>query len=210
MFDVMIIILDYGVGNLNSIKNMIKKVGFVSEISSDPEVVAKGTKFILPGVGSFSYGMTKLRSTPYFKVLEQKVLKEKIPILGVCLGAQLLFEESEEGGHSKGLGWIKGRVTKFKYTSNEEELKIPHMGWNFALPVKKSRLLDGLDENARFYFVHSYHFNCSDKDTPLLTTVYGQPFISAVEKENVIGVQFHPEKSHKFGMQLYKNFLNYY
>lgn len=206
----MIVILDYGVGNLNSIKNMVKKVGFDSEITSDPEVVSKGTKFILPGVGSFNYGITKLKSTPYFNTLEQKVLQEKKPILGVCLGAQLLFEESEEGERTEGLGWIKGKVKKFKFSSNETELKIPHMGWNFVRSVKRSKLLEGLDENARFYFVHSYHFDCCDDDSPLLTTVYGHSFVSAVEKGNVIGVQFHPEKSHKFGMKLYKNFLNHY
>jgi len=205
----MIVILDYGVGNLNSIKNMIKKVGFTSVITSDVNMIKEATKFILPGVGSFEYGINKLRNMPYFSVLEKKVLVEKIPILGVCLGAQLLFEESEEGGSISGLGWIKGCIKKFKI-EQDYDLKIPHMGWNYVTPLKKSKLLDGIDEKSRFYFVHSYHFDCEDKGTPLLETNYGYSFVSAVEKDNVLGVQFHPEKSHKFGMKLYSNYLNNY
>lgn len=189
---------------------MIKKIGFKAEITSNPQLISKGTKFILPGVGSFEYGINKLKSMPYFSILESKILTEKVPILGVCLGAQLLFEKSEEGNESPGLGWIKGTITKFKFTEKDLELKIPHMGWNFVRPLKKSMLLNDLNPTSRFYFVHGYHFNCEEEKTKLLETEYGYPFISAVEKENILGVQFHPEKSHKFGMILYKNFLNNY
>lgn len=206
----MIVIIDYGVGNLNSIKNMVKKVGFKSEITSDIDLISSATKFILPGVGSFEYGIKKLRSMPYFSVLQDKVLLNKTPIIGVCLGAQLLFEESEEGNSVKGLGWIAGKIKKFNIQDKNLELKVPHMGWNYVKPLKESRLLNNLNQNSRFYFVHSYHFECEEKGVELLETNYGYPFISAVEKGNIIGVQFHPEKSHKFGMQLYSNFLNNY
>lgn len=207
----MIIIIDYGVGNLNSIKNMIKKVGFNSEITSDIEIIRKGTKFILPGVGSFAYGINRLRNMPYFSVLEHLILVEKKPILGVCLGAQLLFEESEEGVDAKGLGWIKGSIEKFDHKLiSEKGLKVPHMGWNFTKPLKKSKLLEGIDKNSRFYFVHSYHINSNDEEANLLETEYGYSFVSAIEKDNILGVQFHPEKSHKFGMKLYSNYLNNY
>lgn len=206
----MIIIIDYGVGNLNSIKNMIKKVGFESTITSEVGIIKKATKFILAGVGSFEYGINKLKSMPYFSVLQKKVLTDKIPILGVCLGAQLLFEESEEGKPVPGLGWIKGNIKKFNIQDKSTGLKVPHMGWNYVKPLKKSKLLVGLDKEARFYFVHSYHFECQKKEVKLLETSYGYPFVSAVEKDNIIGVQFHPEKSHKFGMQLFSNFLNNY
>ena len=165
---------------------MIKKIGFKAEITSNPQLISKGTKFILPGVGSFEYGIKKLKSMSYFSILESKILTEKVPILGVCLGAQ------------------------FKFTEKDLELKIPHMGWNFVRPLKKSMLLNDLNPTSRFYFVHGYHFNCEEEKTKLLETEYGYPFISAVEKENILGVQFHPEKSHKFGMILYKNFLNNY
>ncbi|WP_299548825.1 imidazole glycerol phosphate synthase subunit HisH [Seonamhaeicola sp.] len=206
----MIIIIDYGVGNLNSIKNMIKKVGFKAEITSNIDQISKGTKFVLPGVGSFEYGINKLRSMSYFSVLEKKILEEKTPVLGVCLGAQLLFEASEEGSPVDGLGWIKGSIKKFKHSDKNYNLKIPHMGWNYVKPLKYSKLLEGLDEKSRFYFVHSYHFECKEKEANLLETSYGYPFVSGVEKENVLGVQFHPEKSHKFGMQLYSNYLKNY
>lgn len=205
----MTVIIDYGVGNLNSIKNMIKKIGFEAVISSQIYDIDKASKLILPGVGSFEYGMNKLRNSSFFELLEKKVIKEKTPILGVCLGAQLLFETSEEGENIKGLGWIRGNVRKFE-KDHYPNLKIPHMGWNYVKSLKKSKLMNDMPSEPRFYFVHSYHFELTDRSSALMETEYGYPFISAVEKGNVLGVQFHPEKSHKFGKQLYYNFLSSY
>lgn len=206
----MITIVDYQIGNLTSIQNMLKKNGFESIIATDIEQIEKGEKFILPGVGSFEYGIEKLRSMDYFDLFEKKILHEKKTILGVCLGAQLLFEESEEGNSPKGLGWLKGRVIKFKPESMGIIEKIPHMGWNNIEPQKPSKLLSGLEIENRFYFVHSYHILCDNKSDELSRTNYGYSFVSGVERGNILGVQFHPEKSHRFGMQLYRNFANNY
>jgi glutamine amidotransferase len=208
----MIIIIDYEIGNLTSIKNMIKKAGSDSTITSDVSKIATASKFILPGVGSFEYGIRKLRSMPYFDLLEKRVLEDKIPLLGICLGAQLLFERSEEGASSLGLGWIKGKVIKFNGTESLQQniIKVPHMGWNRVKKLKDSKLTQGISELSRFYFVHSYHFVCKYPEDALFETFYGYPFVSGVENNNILGVQFHPEKSHKFGMKLYSNFLNNY
>ncbi|MNK10373.1 Imidazole glycerol phosphate synthase subunit HisH 1 [compost metagenome] len=205
----MILIYDYGVGNLTSIANMLKKAGAKSKISNEEEDVLSADKIILPGVGSFEYGINKLRELSSFAILEREVIQHKKPILGVCLGAQLLFNSSEEGNNPKGLGWIDGEIKKFDETHFKNGEKVPHMGWNWVRQKKESKLLEGLDD-ARFYFVHSYHMKPFNSEDILLRTEYGYPFISAVEKENVIGVQFHPEKSHKFGLKLYQNFVKNY
>lgn len=203
----MITIIDYKVGNLKSIQNILKRIGYDSIIASDVDQIHSGTKFILPGVGSFEYGMEKLKSMNYFDLLEKKILIEKRPILGVCLGLQLFFEKSEEGGCIDGLGWLKGSVVKFDEESMNPLSKIPHMGWNYIVPQKESKILEGLDSSSRFYFVHSYHIQCEDHKDELMKTNNGYSFVSGVEKDNIIGVQFHPEKSHKFGKTLYKNFI---
>lgn len=204
----MITIIDYQVGNLTSIKNMLKKIGSDSIITSDTEQIANGEKFILPGVGSFEYGIEKLKNMSFFQELEKKILVEKKPILGVCLGAQLLFQNSEEGNNPKGLCWLEGEVVKFNITKMEKKQNVPHMGWNTVESQKRSVLLNNFEANARFYFVHSYHIICRNREDELLKTYYGYPFVSAVERENIIGVQFHPEKSHRFGLELYKNFAS--
>jgi glutamine amidotransferase len=206
----MITIIDYDLGNLESIKNMFSKVGIEATITKDTELISKGEKFILPGVGSYEYGISKLKGMPYFDVLESKIMKEKKPILGICLGAQLLFESSEEGNSPTGLGWLKGKVVKFRPELMSEPLKIPQMGWNWVKSNKESKLAEGMNEESRFYFVHSYHFAETEAANILFSSEYGYEFVSGIEKENILGVQFHPEKSHNFGFQLFKNFaLNY-
>ncbi len=202
----MIVIIDYKMGNIGSVTNMIKKIGYRSLVASKIEEVQYATKIILPGVGHFEKAMSNLRELNLIEVLNQKALVEKVPILGICLGMQLLSERSEEG-NSAGLGWIKGEVCKFSFGENPNKLKVPHMGWNTIHQQKNSDLLENLDLNSRFYFVHSFHFNCYDPADILCTSEYGYNFVSGVSHENVMGVQFHPEKSHKFGMLLLKNFI---
>jgi glutamine amidotransferase len=206
----MVTIIDYGVGNLHSIKNMLKKIGVESIISSETADIENAEKFILPGIGSFEYGMNKLRNASYFNILQQKVLQNKTPIMGVCLGAQLLLNESEEGKTVEGLGWIDGKAVKFDQNLMGESFKVPHMGWNELILKKESRLFKEMYPDQRYYFVHSYHMVCYHKADILAESNYSYNFVAAVEKQNVLGVQFHPEKSHKFGMKLYENFIKYY
>ena len=200
----MIVILDYGIGNLNSIKNMIKKTGHKAIITSSKEELSKADKIILPGVGSFDFAMKKIKSMSFFPLLEKKVLEEKIPVLGVCLGAQMLLNKSEEG-KEEGLGWITGKSIKFNF--KDKTYRVPHMGWNYIEKMKSTILLDDLPSNPRFYFVHSYYMECENSNDEMTITDYGSKFVSGINKENIYGVQFHPEKSHKFGLQLYKNFI---
>ena len=206
----MIVIIDYGVGNLSSIKNMLRKCGFESEVSSDPAVVASASHLILPGVGSFDHGIANLRAAPYFEVLSDKVLVQRTPFLGVCLGAQLLADSSEEGV-LPGLGWIKGRVVRFdKEKMAKSNLKVPHMGWAEVQKKKNSPVFNDMYPDPRFYFVHSYHWVCDDISSELVSATYGYEFTAGVEQGNILGVQFHPEKSHKYGMRLYENFIRNY
>lgn len=198
----MIVVIDYGMGNLGSIANMIKKVGYKSLISSDLEEIKKATKLILPGVGSFDNGMKNLQERGMVEILNQKVLVEKTPILGICLGMQLMTKSSEEGSLS-GLRWIDAQTKRFV----SDTLKIPHMGWNIIKHQKNSQLFDEIEREKRFYFVHSYCVSCNQEADILTNTNYIQDFVSSFEKENIVGVQFHPEKSHKFGMNLIKNFV---
>lgn len=206
----MLTIIDYQVGNLVSIKNMLARIGFTGvRISSDPADIETAEKLIIPGVGHFDYGMEKLRNADFFDILNRRVLEDKVPVLGICLGAQLLLDSSEEG-NTPGLGWISGNSRKFDESRMTAGLKIPHMGWGEVRVLKQSPLLAGLPEDARFYFVHSYYMQCTDPSHHLLSAEHGHPFIAAVEKDNIAGVQFHPEKSHKYGMALLKNFMTNY
>ncbi len=198
-----IVIIDYGMGNIGSIENMIRRIGGKAIISSSKEVIEHAEKLILPGVGSYRNAVLELKRQELWGIIDQRVKNNKVPILCICLGAQLVVEFSEEGGID-GFGWIKGQVIKFDSSNN---LKIPHMGWNHVIPKKKSRLFAEMPEVSRFYFVHSYHFADLDETDILTTTVYGNEFASSLEKNNIYAVQFHPEKSHKFGMQLFENFL---
>ena len=201
----MIVVIDYGLGNLGSITNMLKKVGVPVLISSDPTEVEKADKLVLPGVGAFDAGMNNIAARGLTPLLNYRVLEQKTPILGVCLGMQLLCKRSEEG-HLPGLGWLDAEVIRFKFDNNNTTLKIPHMGWNSLSVRKPHPLFADLETENRFYFVHSYHVVCADMGNVLAHTNYGYDFASAVVKDNIMGVQFHPEKSHKFGMRLYKNF----
>ena len=206
----MLTIIDYEVGNLTSIKNMLERIGFSNVIiSGKKEDIDAANKLILPGVGHFDYGMAHLRNASFFDLLNKKVLVDKTPILGICLGAQLLLNGSEEG-NTPGLGWIEGNSTKFSSEKLSPHLKIPHMGWNEVTPLKNSALLQDLPEDPRFYFVHSYHMTCKNPENHLLSATYGYKFVAGVEKNNILGVQFHPEKSHKYGMALLKNFVTNY
>ncbi|UTW62648.1 imidazole glycerol phosphate synthase subunit HisH [bacterium SCSIO 12741] len=206
----MITIIDYEVGNLFSIKNILKKIGVKSQIIADPEKAKDAEKLILPGVGNFGHGMQKLRESGWEEMLNQKVLTEKTPILGICLGMQLLTQGSEEAPDVKGLGWFEADTRKFVFNENPKRLKVPHMGWNDVKVENNSRLFDGFEEERRFYFVHSYHVVCENSADVMGTTHYGYDFTCALEKDNILGAQFHPEKSHRFGMQLLKNFANNY
>ena len=198
----MIVIIDYEVGNLGSVQNMFKKVGAPSQISKDPAVIEQATKLLLPGIGRFDFCMQALKRSGLIPLLQKKVLVEKTPTLGICVGFQMLAEKSEEGVEP-GLGWIPAEVKKFK---SQADLKVPHMGWNWVKPLKDSKLLQNFGEEPRFYFAHSYYMESGVAEYNLLQTDYGVTFTSAIQKENLYGVQFHPEKSHKFGMTLFKNF----
>ena len=198
----MIAILDYGIGNLKSIYNMFKKVGIESIITSDIEMVKKADKYLLPGVGSFDHGINNLINASFFQALEREILENKKPILGICLGMQLFTNSSEEG-KEKGLGWIDAQTIKFEL--DDKSLSIPHMGWNKTIPTDTSNIFKNLEVN-RFYFVHSYHVVCNNDKNILATANYDKTFTCSIYKDNIYGVQFHPEKSHKFGTQLFKNF----
>lgn len=204
----MIYIVDYKTGNLGSIKNMLKKIGEPSEIISDPNILLGAKKIVLPGVGAFDKGVSKLKDSGMWEVLNKKVLVEKIPILGICLGAQLMTKGSEEGD-LEGLGWINANTIKFQVV-DKKKFKIPHMGWNQIEVLKESALMKNMYPNPRFYFVHSYYMRFNNIGQALFQATYEDSFHAAFEKDNILGVQFHPEKSHKFGMRLLENFVNHY
>ncbi|MBS1659708.1 MAG: imidazole glycerol phosphate synthase subunit HisH [Bacteroidetes bacterium] len=205
----MIAIVDYGVGNLASIMNMLKKAGVDAIVTSDPVLIESAAKLILPGVGAFDTCAGKLQESGLLPLLNKKVLEDKTPVLGVCVGMQLLLEGSEEG-ELPGLGWIKGRVVKFRPEMLPAGYKIPHMGWTDVILSKPSRLFEGMYEEPRFYFVHSYYAQPVNPEDILVRADYGPPFTAGMENNNIMGVQFHPEKSHKFGMKLLSNFVNNY
>ena len=199
----MIYIVDYGLGNLASIKNMLKHIDIRDvKITSDKLELEKAEKIILPGVGAFDNGMKHLQKYDLIDVLNRKALKEKIPILGICLGMQLMTNGSEEGKEA-GLGWIDADTIKFEAKNG---LKIPHMGWNYVKAVKNRKEFLIRDINYRFYFVHSYYVQSNDPNNVLFESNYGIPFHSALQKDNIIGMQFHPEKSLRFGMDIFKQF----
>lgn len=200
-----IAVIGYGAGNIGSVLNMIKHVGGAAEVARDARAVLGARKILLPGVGSFDNAMTRLDDLGLIEPLKERA-SAGVPFLGVCLGMQLLANRSEEG-KLEGLGLIPGKVRRFQFEAENTSLKIPHMGWNRASPAKDHALIAGLGDDARFYFVHSFFFECEDSDSTLLRSSYGGPFTSGVQRGNVMGVQFHPEKSHRYGMQLIKNFV---
>ena len=200
----MITIVDYGMGNPGSILNMFKRTGFKAAITGDPDLVRSAEKIVLPGVGAFDAAMTRLNASGLREVLDRKAMEEGASILGICLGMQLLTRGSEEG-RLPGLGWIPADTRRFPSVPG---LKVPHMGWNIALPTIPSPLTRNLSAEPRFYFVHSYCVTVDDPAHSIMRTTHGVAFDSAIQRGQIYGVQFHPEKSHKFGMQLLKNFAD--
>lgn len=202
----MIVLVDYGMGNLSSIANMLRKVGADVTISGDAAQIRKASRLILPGVGAFDHGIGRLNSSNLRSTLDDLVLCKKIPVLGICLGMQLMTKRSDEGVLD-GLGWIDAETLRFSFPLSEKTLKVPHMRWNEVNAVDPE-LFPGLPTEApRFYFVHSYYVVCKNPADVLCRTVHGHSFVSAFRHENIMGVQFHPEKSHRFGMRFFEKWV---
>jgi glutamine amidotransferase len=202
-----VVIIDYGMGNLGSISNMLKYIGVDSMITSDHNVIDSAEKIILPGVGHFDSAMTNINELNLVEILRKKSLVDKVPFLGICLGMQLMCRHSEEGNRG-GLGLINADVLGFNLA---RPYKVPHMGWNLIEPKNDNAILENLDNNSRFYFVHSYYVKTDDESNVLTYTNYGHKFVSGItNNKNIFGVQFHPEKSHKYGVTLFKNFIEKY
>jgi glutamine amidotransferase len=203
----MITIVDYGLGNLGSIINMLQKLGHHARVTSNPAEVSDAHALILPGVGSFDNGMQNLRRLGLDASLTEAVRTRGTPILGICLGAQLMTRGSEEGS-AAGLGWIDANTIRF-FNDGQYSLKVPAMGWLDVTPCRAHWILAGSSPNSRYYFVHAYHFRCDHQEDVLLEARYGYTYPAAFAVNNMIGVQFHPEKSHKYGMSLLNAFANY-
>lgn len=201
-----LIIVDYGAGNLRSVEKKINRFHAGVRISSDPELIANADKLVLPGVGHFASSVRKLKESGIWEALNQAVLIRQTPIIGICLGMQLMARFSEEGD-AEGLGWFDAEVVRFR-VSNKLTHKVPHIGWNTAEEVKPSPLFAGIPNAALFYFVHAYHLVCHNPQDVLTTTTYDTTFVSAMQKGTIYGTQFHPEKSHDLGEQLIKNFVS--
>lgn len=201
----MIAIIDYGMGNIASIRNMLSVVGSEATVTADPRVVSGADKLILPGVGAFDAGMRNLASSGLIAAIEHAVAARRVPILGICLGMQLMCKSSTEGG-LPGLGWIEASIIRFRHSA-DSGYKVPHMGWNAVSVAKQNPLLPATQNEHRFYFVHSYHAVCDRPADVLATAHHGYEFHAAFSRDNILGVQFHPEKSHRFGRELIKNFV---
>ena len=199
-----VVVIDYNMGNIRSILNKIQHAGFQAILSNELSLIKTADKIILPGVGHFQKGMKNLKESGLIDILNQKVLIEKTPILGICLGMQLFCRFSEEG-NEEGLGWLDAETIRFNLSDIRH--KVPHMGWNSLERKKESQLLHGIPDDCSYYFVHSFHVKCNDNSDVLASTEYGYEFVSAIQKDNIYGVQFHPEKSHEWGEQLLLNFL---
>jgi glutamine amidotransferase len=201
-----ITIIDYGMGNLRSVQKKFQRVGAEVEITSDLNKILRAEKLLLPGVGHFANGVKKLKESGIWELLNKKVLEDKIPILGICLGMQLMAKHSEEGDVG-GLGWFDAEVVKFTIKDKLKH-KVPHMGWNNANMEKESLLFTGVTKDAMFYFVHSFHIKCNIHKDILTSSDYEYKFISAIQKNNIYGTQFHPEKSHDWGELVFRNFMS--
>lgn len=201
-----LVVVDAGIGNLGAIPNMLKRIGASATITNDRHEIGAADRLILPGVGAFDPAMQTLNDLGIVDVLTEKALVQKVPVLGVCLGMQLLFDGSEEGS-LPGLGWVPGKVVRFRLNGSDPSLRVPHMGWNWVERANDAALLGGFEETPRFYFAHSYHVEPAVPADVAGWTEYGYRFAAAVQHENIGGIQFHPEKSHRFGLRVFENFL---
>lgn len=202
----MVIIVDYGMGNLGSIRHKLTKLKIESSVSADPAAILSASHLILPGVGHFAAGMDNLRRAGLVDALNEAVQKRGTPIMGICLGMQLFTQHSEEGD-AAGLGWIDGRTRRFRFNGGHEHLRIPHVGWNLIEKRRECACLSGVAPDQRFYFTHSYFVTVDDPRQAVATTTYGGEFVSVVEKGRIFGTQFHPEKSHRRGIELIRAFV---
>ena len=203
-----IVIIDYNMGNLRSVQKAFEKVGCDAVITNDHDVIKNASKIVLPGVGAFKDGMKHLEELGLIDILNEEVIKNKKPFLGICLGMQLISNKSYENGETNGLGWIDAQVVKFDFTASDKKLKIPHVGWNNVNYQNDNILLRDITDSSDFYFVHSYHFQ-TDEDIVTSTTDYGFDFISSVNKDNIYAFQFHPEKSQTVGLKILENFVKF-
>ena len=200
----MIGVIDVGIGNVGSIRNMLRKIGADVEITNDAAGIERADRLVLPGVGAFDAGISRLHDSGLLPVIEQQALQVRVPVLGICLGMQLMTASSEEG-RRPGLGWVPARTLRFRADTNPP-LRVPHMGWNHVRVVRPHPLVEGVDSETAFYFVHSFQVQCADAQHVLLAADYGLEFVAAFQVGNLLGVQFHPEKSHRYGMQVLSNF----
>jgi imidazole glycerol-phosphate synthase subunit HisH len=201
----MITIINYGLGNIRAFANLYKRLNIPVAIATRAQDLEGASKLIVPGVGAFDHAMELLNGSGMREALDDMALRQAVPILGVCVGMQILAGSSEEGRLS-GLGWIEGRVRRFDENTLHQPPRLPHMGWNDVVPKSGARLFSGLERDSRFYFLHSYYFDCASNDNVLATSEYGIAFGCAIRSNNIYGVQFHPEKSHDYGVRLLKNF----
>lgn len=201
----MIIIIDYGVGNVFAFQNVFKRLNIPSKIAKSVDDLTDVSKLILPGVGHFDYAMSQLNKSGMRNRLDELVLSEKIPVIGICVGMQMMSKKSDEGD-LEGLCWIDACVKKFDESTISYHTKLPHMGWNDVIPINNHPLFEGLEHDSIFYFLHSFYFKCSNQKNIISTTDYGGDFASSVQHDNIYGIQFHPEKSHSYGERLLENF----
>jgi imidazole glycerol-phosphate synthase subunit HisH len=201
----MIHIVNYGLGNVQAFANMYKRLGIEARLVTTADELAGAKRIILPGVGAFDHAVTLLDQSGMRPVLQDLVTNQKVPVLGICVGMQILADSSDEG-QLAGLGWVPGRVRSFATDAQAAKLPLPHMGWNDVRPTQKSALFEGLETDARFYFLHSFYFEIAEGGETLATAQYGMDFSCSVRSGNVYGIQCHPEKSHHWGAQLLKNF----
>lgn len=201
----MITLIDYGVGNIFAFQNVYKRLNIPTKIASTVDHLQNVEKLILPGVGSFDYAMNQLIASGMRESLDELVLKKRVPIIGICVGMQMMGNRSDEGS-SEGLKWIDAEILKFDEGLIKQRTKLPHMGWNDVIPQTDNPLFSGLDERSIFYFLHSFYFKCNNQKDSIAYSNYGISFTSAVNKDNIYGIQFHPEKSHHYGEKLLYNF----
>ncbi len=201
----MITLIDYGVGNIFAFQNVYKRLNISTNIAKSSKDLLNAEKLILPGVGAFDYAMAQLNASGMRDILDELVLEKKVPIIGICVGMQMMGNRSDEG-KSEGLKWIDAEILKFDENLILQRTKLPHMGWNDVTPLKNHPLFVGLEEKAIFYFLHSFYFKCNNPVNSIAFSDYGVSFTSAVNRENIYGIQFHPEKSHQYGERLLHNF----